>query len=81
PVIYAFLSCFELFLAPIHVDLRMRRRIEAAIANAVRSHSAEARAFFDDAVKYPPRSESEDPFQFLNRVDHRILGLKRTMFA
>ena len=81
PVIYSFLSCFRLFLAPLDVDRRTRERIEAAVGDGVKNHDDITQAFFDDAVRYRPRREAEEPFKFANCFYKRILGLEDVMFA
>ena len=79
--IYRFLSCFRLFLAPIKADRRVRERVEAAVAEALRNQNERTRAFFDDVVKYRPRTADEEPFILMNESGHVRLGLAARMEA
>jgi len=81
PIIYAFLSCFSLFLAPLEVDRLFRHRIESSIGIALREHNELTRIFFDDAVKYYVNKSNLTPVTIVNNVTENILGLKKEIVA
>jgi hypothetical protein len=65
---------FQLFVAPLTCDQRVRCRIEAAIANALYATPG-AVGNFQDKVNYSPRSDGETPIRCIASSSARLLGL------
>jgi hypothetical protein len=78
PRIRAFLELHQLFLGPTDVDDRMRKRIEASIAGAVRSTTP---CLLSPDVRYIPRKKGEPEVQFVLRFPCRIHGLPGEVVA
>ncbi len=81
PQIHRLLCTIRIFLAPCEAVRRVRERIEAAVASAVRSLSEEARAFFDDTVIYRPRRSGEPPLLLRCEASAHMLALPRHLAA
>jgi len=74
-VIYEFLGMFRIFLAPLDVKRRIRKRIEAAIANLLREHPGLVGDFQNGDIRYHPRKADEEPISVEMKSYEDILGL------
>ena len=81
PRIYQFLGLISLFLAPLNVDRRTRRRIEGAIARHLRSQPDPIGTFQDDDIRYARRQDGEGPISLRMLVPATILGLPTELVA
>ncbi len=79
PIIYSFLRCFRIFLAPIEADKIVRQRIESAIGISLRDHNPLNRQFFDDAVYYSFKNRRWSALMIFNRGFINISGLQKEM--
>ena len=80
-VIYEFLGKFRIFLAPLDVKKRVRKRIEAAIANRLYEQSGLVGEFQNSDIKYWPRRADEKPISVKMIAFEAILGLCRELTA
>ncbi|MGB6476865.1 MAG: hypothetical protein WBF04_22660 [Candidatus Sulfotelmatobacter sp.] len=75
------ISQFRFFLAPLTCDMRMRRRIEAAIALPLYALSGNVGAFQDRGVIYQPRTEDEEPVECVISAPMPFLGVPERFLA
>lgn len=71
----------RLFLAPMSCDTRVRRRIEAAIAQSLYATPGKVGAFQDRGVRYDPRRHAEQPFVCLASSPVPFLGVAERFWA
>lgn len=64
-----------MFVAPLDVDARMRQRIEAGIALAIRRQEALSSSLLPDDIRYRPRRESEPLIQVEVRCPAPVHGI------
>jgi hypothetical protein len=81
PKIKAYLEVLDIFVAPIQVDKRIRRRIEGAIAFSLRRELAPIGSFITEDVRYSGRKDGEAPIQVMIRSSERLLGLESQILA
>jgi hypothetical protein len=81
PKIKAYLEVLDIFVAPIQVDKRIRRRIEGAIAFSLRRELAPIGSFITEDVRYSGRKDGETPIQAMIRSSERLLGLESQILA
>jgi len=74
-VIYEFLGKFSIFLAPLDVKERVRKRIEAAVANRLYEQPGLFGKFQDTDIRYHPRQPDEEPISVTMVSFEPILGL------
>lgn len=72
---------FRFFLAPIYCEDRIRRRIEAAIAQALYAAPGIIGAFQDRGVRYNARTSNEDPIRCRAISSKSLLGLPERFLA
>ena len=75
PIIYEYLRLFRIFVGPIDVKKRIRRRIEAAIANSLYIQSGIVGEFQNNDITFHPRRSDEEPFDVELKGVENILGL------
>ncbi|NIA13345.1 MAG: hypothetical protein GWP08_04635 [Nitrospiraceae bacterium] len=66
---------YRFFLAPLSCEIRIRRRIEAAIAGALYAAPGPAGAFQDRRIRYSPRTTEELPVLCTVTCDLPLVGL------
>ena len=69
------------FLAPMSCDKRIRRRIEAAIAQILYAAPGTIGAFQEKSIRYEPRVKAEQPIPCVVRSALPLLGLPERFFA
>src|SRR5260221_2178337 len=69
------------FLAPMSYDKRIRRRIEAAIAQPLYAAPGIIGAFQDKGIRYEPRVKAELPILCVVRSASSLLGLPERFLA
>jgi hypothetical protein len=69
------------FLGPLECDDRMRRRVEAAIAQALYETPGRVGAFQDRGIRYEPRKQSEVPVRCVITSAAPLLGLPAELLA
>ncbi len=72
---------FRFFVAPLSSDARLRRRIEAAIADALYSAPGVVGAFQDRGIHYDRRLDDEKPVRFTIVSPVPLLGLPGELWA
>ena len=68
-------SVLRFFIAPLNCDTRVRRRIEAAMAQALYDAPGLVGGFQDQGVHYWPRTASEGPIECVLSSPARLMGL------
>jgi hypothetical protein len=68
-------------LAPMSRDKRIRRRIEAAIAQTLYAAPGIIGAFQEKGIRYEPRVKAEEPIPCVVRSALPLLGLPERFFA
>jgi hypothetical protein len=81
PKIRDYLSALEVFVAPTQVDKRTRRRIEGAVAQALRTKPAPVGTFFADDVRFVGRKVNETPIEVRIHLNRNLLGLDSHLWA
>jgi hypothetical protein len=81
PKIKAYLQVLDIFVAPVQVDKRIRRRIEGAIAFSLRQKLAPVGSFITEDVRYLSRKDGETPIQVMIGSNERLLGLESQILA
>lgn len=74
-IIYEFLGQFRIFLTPLDAKERVRRRIEAAVANRLYEQPGLISKFQNSDIKYWPRRANEEPIPVKMISFEAILGL------
>jgi hypothetical protein len=69
------------FLAPLSCEDRIRRRVEAAIANALYAAPGIVGAFQDHGIRYDSRKNDEEPIQCVIISPVPLLGLPERFLA
>jgi hypothetical protein len=69
------------FLAPMSCDKRLRRRIEAAIAQSLYDSPGNAGTFQDRGIRYEPRMRAEQPIACVATSAVPLLGLPERFWA
>lgn len=71
----------RLFLAPLCCDKRIRRRIEAAIAQSLYAAPGKVGAFQDQGIHYNLRTNDEEPIACVTSSPVPLLGLPEWFWA
>jgi hypothetical protein len=66
---------YRFFLAPTKIEVRIRRRVEAAIAIILKSSPGQVGGFQDEGVGYSPRLAGEEPISCLVLSDQPLIGM------
>ena len=69
------------FLAPTSCDKRLRRRMEAAIAQALYASLGNVGTFQDHGIRYEQRMKSEQPVACIATSPVPLLGLPEQLLA
>ena len=72
-------SMFRFYLIPLSPDFRLRKRIEAAIANDLYGQGGVIGNFQDPDIRYQKRKEDEEPVFVKISYNSKILGLPKTL--
>jgi hypothetical protein len=78
PIIKSYLLNHLIFVAPIDCEVRLRRRVEGALATAV---SAATHHLVPEDIRYVTRRPNERPVDVTITCDHRIVGLPARLLA
>lgn len=81
PEIRAYLEVLDIFVAPVQVSKRIRRRIEGAIAFSLRQGPAPIGNFITEDVRYFGRKDDEVPIQVMISSNEKLLGLDSQIMA
>ena len=80
PKIKKFIFIQKLFVASIKIDRRLRKRIEGALAFAIRE-DAEASSLLPNDIRYIRRRDDEDPVLVSISAERKIEGLPERVYA
>jgi hypothetical protein len=75
PALVDFVRLMRFHLAPLTCHMRLRRRIEAALARHLSSQPGLVGAFQDMGIRYLPRRAGEEPIQVRCQSSVMLLGL------
>jgi hypothetical protein len=81
PEIYRFLSLLQIFLIPLNINPRKRKRIESTLAHGINDPRAKIGNFQEREIKYAVRRKDEEPLLIALSSDEKILGLPETLSA
>ena len=81
PKILDMLGSLKLFVAPLDVEPRIRKRIESSIAHCLYNKSKPICDFQETEIRYARRSSSEEPFIVENVLQEDIFGLDKMLRA
>jgi hypothetical protein len=81
PQIHRFLGVFRIFLGPFEGEMRLRERIEAAIAQSLQRQEGKGDQFQDTEIRYAPRREGEVPIMIKLRCSASIFGLPEELIV
>jgi hypothetical protein len=73
------LQLTTVFAAPLHIPVRVRRRIEAGLAPHIRSQGDPASSLLPGDIRYHPRRDSEDPVPVEVRCPELVHGLPNAL--
>jgi hypothetical protein len=76
-----YIAAVRFYLAPAELPLRMRRRVEAAIAGHVAAQAGPAGALLDPGVRYDPRLPSEERVEIRLSVSSALRGFPELVMA
>ena len=81
PVIRDYLETIEIMVAPLQAESRVRRRIEGAMAQALKDQPAQVSNLLPDDIRYTTRKKDEPPISVNIESDVKVLGLPSKLEA
>lgn len=81
PQIRDYLRVLDVFVAPIEIDRRTRRRIEGSIAFSLREKAEPIGTIVSEDVRYFGRKQNETPIQVSITSSAKLFGLDHQLFA
>jgi hypothetical protein len=81
PALQSYVRLIRFHLAPVEVEARLRKRIEAALAAHLRAQPGPAGTFQDTDIRYQPRRPNELPVHVVVRTSVALEGLPEALAA
>jgi len=81
PAIKEVIKLFEIFIGPLEIETRIRRRIEGALSRQLMRQPPPIGTFQDDDIRYNRRKDNEKPISVSIVSSEKIYGLPKRLIA
>ena len=81
PKMIKYVRIMRFFLAPIDRETRLRKRIEAAIANHLYEQDGLVGSFQEKGIRYEPRGDEESPQEIIISCSSVLLGMPTSLMV
>ena len=81
PAIKEFVQLLEIFIGPLEIETRIRRRIEGSLSRYLIEQPPPIGTFQDDDIRYIHKKETEKPINVNIVSSEKICGLPKQLSA